>query len=86
MHRAELLEQASRSLAALGVRHGLIAAGRAMNLAAPVQVASVGTLARRLPQLPADLFALLVIDEAHHSNAGQWSRSSSISTLPTCLG
>ena len=74
VHRAELLEQASRSLAALGVRHGLIAAGRAMNLAAPVQVASVGTLARRLPQLPTDLFALLVIDEAHHSNAGQWSR------------
>jgi DNA repair protein RadD len=74
VHRVELLEQASRSLDALGVRHGLIAAGRAMNLAAPVQVASVGTLARRLAQLPAELFQLLVIDEAHHSNAGQWSR------------
>ncbi len=74
VHRVELLEQASRSLAALGVRHGLIAAGRAMNLAAPVQVASVGTLARRLGQLPHDLFQLLVVDEAHHSNAGQWSR------------
>ena len=74
VHRVELLEQACRSLDALGVRHGLIAAGRAMNLAAPVQVASVGTLARRLAQLPADLFQLLVIDEAHHSNAGQWSR------------
>ena len=74
VHRIELLEQASRSLAALGVRHGLIATGRAMNLAAPVQVASVGTLARRLQQLPADLFQLLVVDEAHHSNAGQWSQ------------
>ena len=74
VHRVELLEQASRSLDALGVRHGLIAAGRAMNLAAPVQVASVGTLARRLSQLPADLFQLLVVDEAHHSNAGQWSQ------------
>ena len=74
VHRVELLEQASRALAALGVRHGLIAAGRAMNLAAPVQVASVGTLARRLEQLPAELFQLLVIDEAHHSTAGQWSR------------
>ncbi len=74
VHRVELLEQASRALAALGVRHGLIAAGRAMNLAAPVQVASVGTLARRLGQLPAELFQLLVIDEAHHSTAGQWSR------------
>ncbi len=74
VHRVELLEQASRSLDALGVRHGLIAAGRAMNLAAPVQVASVGTLTRRLVQLPPELFQLLVIDEAHHSNAGQWSR------------
>ncbi len=74
VHRVELLEQASRSLDALGVRHGLIAAGRAMNLAAPVQVASVGTLTRRLNQLPPELFQLLVIDEAHHSNAGQWSR------------
>lgn len=74
VHRVELLEQASRSLDALGVRHGLIAAGRAMNLAAPVQVASVGTLCRRLPQLPPALFQLLVVDEAHHSNAGQWSR------------
>jgi DNA repair protein RadD len=74
VHRVELLEQASMSLGALGVRHGLIAAGRAMNLAAPVQVASVGTLTRRLGQLPPELFQLLVIDEAHHSNAGQWSR------------
>ena len=48
VHRVELLEQASRSLDALGVRHGLIAAGHSMNLAAPVQVASVGTMARRL--------------------------------------
>jgi superfamily II DNA or RNA helicase len=74
VHRAELLEQASRSLTGLGVRHGLIASGRAMNLAAPVQVASVGTLARRLGQLPPKCFQLLVVDEAHHSNAGQWSR------------
>ena len=48
VHRAELLEQASRALADLGVEHGLIAAGRSMNLRAPVQVASVGSLARRL--------------------------------------
>ncbi len=74
VHRVELLEQASRSLDALGVRHGLIAAGRAMNLAAPVQAASVGTLTRRLAQLPPGFFQLLVVDEAHHSNADQWSR------------
>lgn len=74
VHRVELLEQASRSLAAMGVRHGLIAAGRSMDLSQPVQVASVGTLARRLHKLPAGLFRLLVVDEAHHSNAGTWAK------------
>jgi superfamily II DNA or RNA helicase len=52
VHRAELLRQASASLTALGVPHGLIAAGRSMNLAAPVQVASVQSLARRLHLIP----------------------------------
>ena len=74
VHRVELLEQASSSLRGLGVRHGLIAAGRSMDLSAPVQVASVATLARRLHCLPADLFQLLVVDEAHHSNAGTWAK------------
>lgn len=63
VHRAELLEQASRSLAALGVEHGLIASGRSMNLRAPVQVASVATLARRLDLLKPEHFQLLVVDE-----------------------
>ena len=74
VHRAELLRQASASLASLGVRHGLIAAGRSMDLTMPVQVASVQTLARRLHKLPAELFQLLVVDEAHHSNAGTWAQ------------
>ena len=74
VHRQELLRQASASLTGLGVRHGVIAAGRSMNLAAPVQVASVQTLARRLHRIPGDYFQLLVVDEAHHSNAGTWAR------------
>jgi len=74
VHRAELLRQASASLTALGVPHGLIAAGRSMNLAAPVQVASVQSLARRLHLIPQGFFQLLVIDEAHHSNAGTWAK------------
>ena len=74
VHRQELLRQASASLTSLGVRHGLIAANRSMDLSAPVQVASVQTLARRLRHIPADLFQLLVIDEAHHSNAGTWAK------------
>lgn len=74
VHRQELLRQASASLTSLGVRHGLIAAGRSMDLSAPVQIASVQTLARRLRHIPADYFQLLVIDEAHHSNAGTWAK------------
>lgn len=72
VHRVELLDQASRSLDALGVRHGLIAAGRAMNLAAAVQVASIETIRRRLVQLPADMFRLVIVDEAHHATSSTW--------------
>ena len=74
VHRAELLRQASASLQALGVPHGLIAANRSMDLSHPVQVASVQTLARRLRHIPPEFFDLLVIDEAHHSNAGTWAK------------
>jgi superfamily II DNA or RNA helicase len=73
VHRAELLDQASRSLTAMGVSHGRIAAGRSMDLSHAVQVASVQTLARRLHKLPGEFFQLLVVDEAHHTNAGQWA-------------
>jgi superfamily II DNA or RNA helicase len=73
VHRAELLRQASAALTSLDVPHGLIAANRSMDLSQPVQVASVHTLARRLGKLPRDLFQLLVVDEAHHSNAGTWA-------------
>ena len=73
VHRAELLDQASRSLAAMGVTHGRIQASRSMDLSHAVQVASVQTLARRLHKLPQEFFQLLVVDEAHHTNAGQWS-------------
>jgi DNA repair protein RadD len=75
VHRAELLDQASRALTAMGVNHGRIAAGRSMDLSMGVQVASVGTLARRLHLLPPDFLQLLVVDEAHHSNAGTWART-----------
>ena len=74
VHRQELLRQASASLSKMGVNHGVIAAGRSMDLSQPVQVASVQTLARRLHKLPRELFHLLVVDEAHHSNAGTWAK------------
>jgi DNA repair protein RadD len=71
VHRAELLDQASR---AMPTRHGLIQAGRSMDLSHTVQVASVQTLARRLHLLPRDFFQLLVVDEAHHTTAGTWAK------------
>ena len=74
VHRVELLDQACRALDAIGLRHGVIAANRSMNLSAPVQVASVQTLARRLDWVPPDFFQLLIVDEAHHSNAGTWAQ------------
>lgn len=74
VHRQELLDQASRALTAMGVQHGIIAANRSMDLSHAVQVASVGTVARRLHLLPQSFLQLLVIDEAHHSNAGTWAK------------
>jgi DNA repair protein RadD len=58
----------------MSVPHGLIQAGRAMDLSHTVQVASVQTVARRLHLLPRDFFQLLVVDEAHHTTAGTWAR------------
>jgi DNA repair protein RadD len=71
VHRAELLDQASR---AMPVAHGIIAANRSMDLSHAVQVASVQTVARRLHLLPRDFFQLLIIDEAHHTTAGTWAK------------
>lgn len=74
VHRQELVDQASRSLHAIGCNHGIIAAGYRQDLSQGVQVASVKTLSRRLHQIPANFFQLLIVDEAHHAVAGTWSK------------
>jgi DNA repair protein RadD len=74
VHRVELLEQASRSLARFGVPHGTIRSRQDLDLSERVQVASVQTIARRLARIPADWFSLVIVDEAHHSNAGTWAQ------------
>jgi superfamily II DNA or RNA helicase len=71
VHRQELVEQTSKALATMGVEHGIIAAGYA-SADAPVQVASVMTLVRRLDR--DRHFDRVVIDEAHHAIAGSWGR------------
>jgi DNA repair protein RadD len=73
VHRAELLDQASR---AIPVPHGIIAANRAMDLSHTVQVASS---ANRSPQTTSAAEGVLpaiagIIDEAHHTTAGTWAR------------
>ncbi len=72
VHRQELLAQASRALAALGVEHGRIAPGFHGELE-PVAVASVQTLDRRLRRGPLN-FDFIILDEAHHVGASTWER------------
>ncbi len=70
-HRQELITQASDKLSEIGVSHGIIAPGHSMT-GDPVQVASVQTLVKRLDRMPEQ--DLIIIDEAHHSTAGSWSK------------
>ena len=72
-HRAELIEQLSNSASQWNVRHGVIQAGRSMDLSAPVQIGSVQTVARRLHKLPAP--DIIIQDEAHHLVSGNtWGK------------
>ncbi|WVR18291.1 helicase conserved C-terminal domain [Bordetella phage PY223] len=90
VHRKELLTQASMSLAKIGLRHSLIAQDKHIreaiglhveelsapfvDLAAPVAVASVDTLIRRLGSITAP--QLIICDEAHHLTKGnKWGKA-----------
>ena len=75
VHRSELVDQSSESLSKIGVEHGVITAGKELDLSKTVQVASVFTLVRRLHLIPADFFGLIVVDEAHHAVAGSWKKT-----------
>ena len=75
VHRSELVDQSSESLKKIGVDHGVITAGKPLDLSKTVQVASVFTLVRRLHLIPADFFGLIVVDEAHHAVAGSWKKT-----------
>lgn len=73
VHRIELLNQTSKALGIAGVDHGLINPKYTPNLMAPVQVASVQTLVKRLHKYALNP-NLIVIDEAHHATAGTWRK------------
>jgi superfamily II DNA or RNA helicase len=68
-HRTELLEQAQRHLAELGIRSA-IERGKQRAGHAPVVIGSVQSLrGDRLAALVASEFGLLVVDEGHHATA-----------------
>ena len=72
VHRQELIEQTSATFTAMGIQHGLIAAGAAKEYDLPVQIASVQTLVHRLGEVqPPDL---LICDECHHIVANTYRR------------
>lgn len=72
-HRAELLDQISRTLKQFRVPHGMITAGVTVDRRHSVYVCSAQTYARRGVQVPP--FDLGVIDEAHHCTSGStWGK------------
>lgn len=90
VHRKELLTQASMSLAKIGLPHSLIAQDKHIresiglhveefsntfvDMAAPVAVASVDTLIRRLGSVTPP--QLIICDEAHHLTKGnKWGKA-----------
>ena len=73
-HRVEILQQASATFSKFQIKHGIISAGFAPFLLAPIQIASIDTLRYRLNSARAvPRPDLLVIDEAHHTVAATWS-------------
>lgn len=70
-HTTELVTQPQDDFAEFGIRAGIIKAGFDFEPELPIQVASVQTLAGRLDLIEAP--DLIIVDEAHHSTAGQWA-------------
>lgn len=72
-HRTELLDQAAEKLHAVGVRSSIDQGSSKAPLTASVVVGSLQTLrGARLERYPADHFAFIVIDEAHHAAAASY--------------
>ena len=73
-HRAELREQARKTLKDCGVEAGVIAANAFSALHRPVQVAQIGTLARRKERWK-NWAQVIIVDECHHMAADSWRRT-----------
>lgn len=71
VHRRELIEQSSKAFQLEGLKHGIISAGYQTNARTNVQIAGIGTLARRYSRFNKP--NLIVWDECHHVAAKSWS-------------
>jgi superfamily II DNA or RNA helicase len=73
-HRKELLDQISRTLTTFRVKHGMIEPGSTYNSLAPVHVASVFSVVRKLDYIKTPDY--VIIDEAHHAIPGStWNKT-----------
>ena len=72
-HREELLQQAKEKLErATGIIAEIERADSHASLDAPVVIASIQTLMRRFNDWPANHFAIVIVDEAHHIMADSY--------------
>lgn len=71
-HRDFLLEQTSATYEKVEIDHAFIAAGYPQNVFHPIQICSVGSLARRVDMLEPP--HLCIWDECHHLAAGSWKK------------
>lgn len=88
VHRKELLLQASKSLRALGIDHGMISPHFTASPHKMVQVASIDTLLIRVKKNPSKYqFKLSIYDEAHHvTKANKWGKLHELLGEPITLG
>lgn len=74
-HRDELIDQAIQKIrTATGIEAQKEKAQWTASLSAPIVVASVQTMIRRLDRWPSDHFGLVVADEAHHAISDSWQK------------
>jgi DNA repair protein RadD len=72
VHRRELIRQSARTFRAVGIPHGIVAAGFVGDALRPVQICSVQTLAQRHTRMRRP--RLIVWDECHHVAAASWAK------------
>ena len=72
VHRRELIRQSARTFRAVGIPHGIVAAGFQGDGRQPVQICSVQTLAQRHQKMKTP--RLIVWDECHHVAAASWAK------------